>query len=779
MKIDVSLSKALEFDLARPAQKIFCFNTSVGLGKTEGGIQAINEIIPRVQAEVRRFNEAIASIDNDDEIYRDKLKETRRKMKRMARVVFAVPSHKLADELVPRLEAEGLSAGTFRGRLAENPETGTTMCLKPKEVEQVTEAGISVETAMCKTSKSGTIYACEHYSACAYQIQKQKLRGKDVVVVTHASLFHAMPRINTRGITFIDEGFWQASLKNDAGHADRVMAIDDFRTASVKFDDPGPGGEILQGDLAFMRGRIASALQGHPEGNIERSRMLEVLSGPERYKAARDYEWKTKVDPVMWPGMPKAAFREALKLGGQNKALFDRVHLWDCLIALVDDPNIQTSGLIVRCLDKNGKPAVTLRKRENIKGGWADGAVVILDATLAPELVQPYFTPELIVPLTELVTNEHVRVLQTVDSSFSASYLIPHESLNDDECNRRINRAREVWRWVCLRALEFHRPDVDEVDKVAVLVICQQDLETLFREWGVPSNVDLAHFNAIRGLDKWGNIRCLITVGRTVPSPQVVEEIAETITGIGLRHSHRVKGTWYPQETVGIRLADDTGWPVENDRHPDQIAEAVRYQICEAELIQAIGRGRGVNRTEKTPLQVDILTNVCLPMVVHNPVRWGEVAPDRISEMVCQGIVPGSFEVTAKAYPDIWASADAVRMAKERKPAREANGGKTEHSLIINYIQEMFGFTSFPFGAFVPGFCQIPGNCSRAMAFPFLYAPLLVADPQAWLVDRLGPVDLVLTGDKAEELFAKRQHMARRKKREAARRTSRNVGKRD
>lgn len=50
------------------------------------------------------------------------------------------------------------------------------------------------------------------------------------------------------------------------------------------------------------------------------------------------------------------------------------------------------------------------------------------------------------------------------------------------------------------------------------------------------------------------------------------------------------------------------------EAHPDPTAEAIRWSICEAEVIQAIGRG--VNRTTATPLQIDPLTDVVLPVTV-------------------------------------------------------------------------------------------------------------------------------------------------------------------
>ena len=758
------------FDEAHPQtdeRPIFGFNPMVGIGKTESGIQSIHQINNRVNDETGKINTLVASLtSNEDALLQAVLKEQRKELKRIARTIFAVPNHKLGDELVARIEASGLSAGAWRGRVAENPETEELMCLKPKEVARVIDAGLPVEGTLCHKNINGKEYTCEHFNGCPYQLQKAELRRKDVVVVPHASLFFEMPPINTRGVTFIDEGFWQSSLKKDAGHENTVLSLAEFRNAPTEFPNSEWFEEHEQYDLAEMREMVAVALTNHPPGNIEHKHMVEVLINPYRYGEALHYEGKTIVRPMTYPGMPPDEFRNALKQGRANKGAYDRQLLWEILYELVRNPEIERSGLIIRTEDKDGNPAVELRKCENIKAGWADGAVVILDATLSPKLVQPYFDRPLIFQPSQRVICEHVSVLQTVDQSFSASYLIPDDGLPEGERNRRRNRAREVWRWICLRAIEYSAQGKEGID---VLVICQQGLERLLVEWGLGENVDVAHFNAIRGLDKWGGVRCLIVIGRTIPSPAVVEEIAETVSGIAVRD--KVSDDWYPQQRVGIRLADGTGWPVDNDRHPDPLAEAVRYQICEAELEQAIGRGRAVNRTAETPLQIDILTDVCLPVVVDEPVRWEEVAPDKIEEMICRGLVTSSRSVAARLYPDLWKSAGALKKAVERKAAVQVESGKKGHSPIINYIWGKSRFTSPP-RLFVSGLCKLSSGSQRATIFPFAFIPFLVSNPQSWLEERLGPVDWVLIGKEAEAEFAKRQKASARKKREKRQRCS-------
>jgi hypothetical protein len=83
----------------------------------------------------------------------------------------------------------------------------------------------------------------------------------------------------------------------------------------------------------------------------------------------------------------------------------------------------------------------------------------------------------------------------------------------------------------------------------------------------------------------------------------------------------------YPHVARGIRMRDGTGRKVDGNWHPDARAEAMRWAICEAGLIQAIGRGRGVNRKPRNPLQIDVLTNIVLPIEVDVVTTWEALQP--------------------------------------------------------------------------------------------------------------------------------------------------------
>jgi len=114
-------------------------------------------------------------------------------------------------------------------------------------------------------------------------------------------------------------------------------------------------------------------------------------------------------------------------------------------------------------------------------------------------------------------------------------------------------------------------------------------------------------------------------------------------------------------------VRDGRGIAVEGPYHPDPRVEAVRWAICEAGLVQAIGRGRGVNRTAGNPLRVDILTSVVAPIEVDEVTTWDRIQPGAAQVMRAAGAAPTSFADVAAAYPDLFRSADAARMALSRE----------------------------------------------------------------------------------------------------------------
>jgi len=201
------------------------------------------------------------------------------------------------------------------------------------------------------------------------------------------------------------------------------------------------------------------------------------------------------------------------------------------------------------------------------------------------------------------------------------------------------------------------------------LVIIQKEVQE-YLEGKLPDNISLEHFNAISGLDKYKDVRLQILIGRTQPGPEGIEAQAATLSGeMPKRHvPQNTRFKWYRRVIRSIRLRDGTGVAVLGDRHPDSFCESVRYQKTEDELIQALGRGRGVNRADATPLSIDLLFDTVLPITVDEVTYWD--APSLLYTIAFDdGVMLESPVDLVKVWPALWANRKAAsRCIKEGVP---------------------------------------------------------------------------------------------------------------
>lgn len=193
----------------------------------------------------------------------------------------------------------------------------------------------------------------------------------------------------------------------------------------------------------------------------------------------------------------------------------------------------------------------------------------------------------------------------------------------------------------------------------------------------------------------------MVVLGRTLPAPRTVELLATALTGRVPACNPEEAGWWYPMVERRVRLTDDRTALIAMEEHTDPIAEAVRWSICEGELIQAIGRGRGINRTAATPLEIDLLTDVVLPVTVDVLVPWSDLRPNRCDLMALSGIVLDNAADMAACFPDLWPTREAAKKDGQRKGMYRPEGS---------------------------------GHRTRTACVDIARIP----DPEAWLTNRLG-----------------------------------------
>jgi hypothetical protein len=202
----------------------------------------------------------------------------------------------------------------------------------------------------------------------------------------------------------------------------------------------------------------------------------------------------------------------------------------------------------------------------------------------------------------------------------------------------------------------------------AGLVICPKELRLAWeRGKSLPPGWMVWNFGAIRGRDEAREVPQLVIVSRPLPSPAEAEIMPETI--FERRVERLPTGEWYPKAPVGRLMADGTGRRALALRHTDPLVEAVRFAVCEGELLQAVGRGRGVRRTAATPLDVLILTDVPTPIPVDALTTWKELRDTGPLELLAaKGVVPLDYAGIVAALPGLFKSAAQLKDWLKRRP---------------------------------------------------------------------------------------------------------------
>jgi hypothetical protein len=266
------------------------------------------------------------------------------------------------------------------------------------------------------------------------------------------------------------------------------------------------------------------------------------------------------------------------------------------------------------------------------------------DGSIAYDYEYPH---EPIMPITQVIAaTPHATYRQILFSGAAAKF-------KDDSTGA--NNVARMRRYIEGRSVGFAK----------ILVICQLGLEDKLHELGLPPNVETAHFNNIRGRDEWNDVDLLIVIGRTQPPPEAMERQGEALFRAPVKTlgPEYYDGVWVPL-TGAARL-------VRTERHPDPQAEMMRWLACEAELIQAIGRVRAVNRTAKNPVQIDVINQVPLPDIeIDEVLEWDEAQPDpraviagRYGLLLSADNTKGTAPLIAALLPDLFDTANAAKQA--------------------------------------------------------------------------------------------------------------------
>ena len=511
-------------------------------------------------------------------------------------VTYAVPTHKLGNELKQRFEKEdpGVAVDIWRGRGADDPDSDdATMCRDLDAVYDVQAHGGDVQNLVCEgKDPSGQIRRCQYFDNCAYQAQRH--RQADIWIVAHNLLFNKKPAAITQpSLVIIDETFFNAAMQGVAGPPKRIGLADISERPVAKKSDGSMAFDRsadLDASLKPARDALAAVLGSHPEGPIERQLLIDggLTEGLCREAASAEWQRKQQLDKIIWPGMSLTSRKSKLATAQSNKIIARMSRMWHALADMLKDGGPESSGRVTwRAFeDEDGArhKAMTVAWLKTIQDGWT-APTLHIDATLRVDLVRHIF-PQIELLDRVMATAPHQNTVQYVGKSFSKA------ALKED---REVDK---VFHW----AVAHGRRKGGEW-----LLAVQKDVEESIRaRHTIPSWMDLAHHNNIAGRDEWRNVRGLIVVGRTMPRPIDVEQVAGVLTGSATQDTG-MEDNYYPTTDAILSARSGKAITVEKHVHPDPLAEQVRASICEDQIQQIIWRGRGVNRSVDHPLDVVIL----------------------------------------------------------------------------------------------------------------------------------------------------------------------------
>ena len=603
------------------------------------------------------------------------------------KVVVAVPRHNLADELVKRFADLGVRAHAYRGYEADDPdELGSEydgdeedrvgdetqgrrikMCRQRAAKRDAERAKLPVKSSVCKSRRKirGKVVEvlCVRADECG--MMRQAKEDPQVWIVPHAMLFQGKPSyISKPDVIIIDESFYGGAIPQTS--IDITLDAFAYHAAEVKVlhnDKPGLVDEIESRKLRDHLNQLGRTLKNQSEdGWLARSTLecngltIEIVN--EAYRQ----QWNCLVKPDIYPAMPslerKALSDAAAKV---NREVINLCGLWSELRNFLESTHAE-SGRMRLAQNKDKARVLKRRSLKTVTSGWHTDCL-ILDATLPDRrileavLVQPVdIAPDVAVHWS---SSGHTR--QILFAPVSASRLGIASQKDEGKPEKRV--ISELLSFITLRAaVAFSEYRADP--KRVVAVVGQKKLIALLKaSCMLPPNIETGNFGNLSGLDKWKDAAGMIVIGRPLPGPEIVEGEAGVITGspaLTLPRDGR-GASWYPKVGGAILRSDGTGASVEMVRHPDPLAEALRWQHCEAELIQALGRLRVVRRDASNPYFIDIINDVVLPITVDSVVPWEEARPGPCAKLLQHGILLQSATDIAKGFPELAATENAAR----------------------------------------------------------------------------------------------------------------------
>jgi hypothetical protein len=650
-------------------------------------------------------------------------------------VLFLVPRHDLAEDIVKKFTGRGTNARVYYGREADDPQRpGKKMCWQLPRVRTAIRLGRNVEKACCHCKfKDGSEQICEDFGNCGFVEQCDD--QPQVWVAAHNLLFFEQKKLfrDSKGrpsLVIIDESFYKAGLREFELRYDKIKDLlfcDVLRAilgAHIKNKLPRVQYDVLKRGVPFGRERRRF---GVDEMQATIGHIRERMRHPSLYPGMQDFD---------------AAYYEDTHAETYGKA----IGIYKELINILQK-KIKVSGRV-----RLGG-SISVNTLSDVSKQWRGIPTLLFDATLPGLEILKKLYPKVRIVADLNVAAPHARVRQIINAPVAASKL-KSERRRQELLRYILRRWVECGRGKTLIVAQGHKcpkSDEDYNEWWAGLGADANFADWLLKPGRLPSNIHVEHFNAISGNDDFGDVRLLICVGRTEPTALAMESEGGAVRGV-MPETVAGPGNWsYPRKDYEIAR----GKVMSAAYHPDPLVQECLDQACAAGIIQAIGRARAVNRSAGDPVEIDVLCNVFLPLAPDRAEPWQ--APGAFIEIVRDGLGVDSARDLARAWPHVWANERAAKRALQALGGGSRRWFTEGHFSRRWFTEGHFPIESFPLLLYRGlSLCETSphahgdGAAPRLLHFRYQhlggrqkwrngwYDPAVVPDPRAWLEARLG-----------------------------------------
>ncbi|EPY03227.1 hypothetical protein [Magnetospirillum fulvum] len=569
----------------------------------------------------------------------------------------------------------------------------------------------------------------------------------------HTNLAHPIPKPMVRwgfSAAAIDEGFWSAMLggfgtpcKIAAQLVRNSWSAGPWAIPDHPGEREGWAGEVVEHVCRL----IANAIHDTSEtGRLRRSSFIDPgkpmvgFTFAALLRSAHGYVWRAKIDPtdLITPGMSERAAKAKLKKIIEHNNRVQKTSKLLELMLLTMSGNGDGSPYIRVIEDKIDTPEgevlvdyFHMKWRTPIHDDWLKLPTLCADATMRPEITRVWLPDlDIGVPAETAKVPEGVRLRQLEDRAVSYTMIRPDQNASEETQKTQRNNCAKIARHIEVKVHQYRGAGGAGIDTAVMMPKATE--EEVLRSFTPTEASGIGHFGNIRGFDGWKEVGYEGVYGRPAISPAAAEDIAWVIFGeVGLS----LNGEDYPKRPVGRLMADGTGRPAQQVYHPDPQVEAVRWSTTEGEMIQDIARGRHVWRDVAHPLAIDIGTNVCLPIPMHELISWDQLMAEGgpVELMVARGIVPADWVGTAALLN--FPTPNAARQWFNDNPTAAAARNELLNSAEIPMEDSLIGISAlFAWSAFS---YRRQGERKGST----LLARSDLADPRAVAEKYLGPLD--------------------------------------